>query len=821
MASTNVATLAIQIQSLQVAQASANLNNLSSASGKAERATDGLTSTFGKLLGPLTAAVSVMGALNKLVSVQREFDVLNAGLVTATGSADKAAIAFEALEEFAARTPYGLQQATEGFTKLVNLGLTPSERALTSYGNTASAMGKDLMQLVEAVADATTGEFERLKEFGIKAKQEGDKVSFTFRGVTTTIGKNATEIENYLMALGENEFAGAMEQRAASLDGALSELGDTWDGLFRAINSRDVGGAIEGSVRFAISALEGLTDLIKSGQIDAAIQSQTQQWALWGSDVSRTVDIVWQAFSELYTGLDDDTSKLVAAIIQTFTGMPTNIRALVQVLTVEFASGIDRMIADAQHWKEMIAAIFTDDTLASAMQRHGERIRAIQNARAESITGIMMERDTALNASDAQIGSIGKLGEAYRKLQADKAAANKGTDRLAGFKVGADTKGSASESKEAKDAAKKRADEFKSVVEGLRTEEEAIQDSYLKRRAIIERDTKAESDQRKDLMQRLEKERGESLTKLAEERGSELTKLQESLRSEEQVIQDSYQRRLEIVMANTPDGSAQQADMASRLAKERETALAGLEAQKQAERDKLYASLLTEEEMLRQSYERKRTAILESESVTELERQDLLRRLKTQFDQEMANMEAQRTQQQLSSVGAMFGGMADLAKTFGGEQSKAYKGLFAISKAFSVAQATMSIATGLAKAQELGFPANLAEMARVAATGASVLASVRSSNFSGAYDEGGRIPSGMVGLVGEYGPEFIQGPATVTSRKDTAKMAREAMNGGNSGRGVTMNNTFVLNDQAQVDSFRSSQRQLDSAMSRSLRRSSY
>ena len=35
-------------------------------------------------------------------------------------------------------------------------------------------MGKDLSQMIEAVADATTGEFERLKEFGIKAGKEGD-----------------------------------------------------------------------------------------------------------------------------------------------------------------------------------------------------------------------------------------------------------------------------------------------------------------------------------------------------------------------------------------------------------------------------------------------------------------------------------------------------------------------------------------------------------------------------------------------------------------------------------------------------------------------
>jgi hypothetical protein len=38
------------------------------------------------------------------------------------------------------------------------------------------------------------------------------------------------------------------------------------------------------------------------------------------------------------------------------------------------------------------------------------------------------------------------------------------------------------------------------------------------------------------------------------------------------------------------------------------------------------------------------------------------------------------------------------------------------------------------------------------------------SNFMGGFDSGGNIPSGSFGMVGEYGPEFINGPANVMSR---------------------------------------------------------
>ena len=139
---------------------------------------------------------------------------------------------------------------------------------------------------------------------------------------------------------------------------------------------------------------------------------------------------------------------------------------------------------------------------------------------------------------------------------------------------------------------------------------------------------------------------------------------------------------------------------------------------------------------------------------------------------ELTLRDLQRLQTQLASASALFDGLAGLAKSYAGEQSAAYRALFAISKAFSVAQAAMSIATGLAKAQELGFPANLAEMARVAATGASIISQINGANFAGAYDKGGNIPAGKIGLVGEYGPELIEGPAKVTSRAETAKMLK-------------------------------------------------
>ena len=193
---------------------------------------------FSKLGGNLKRIGGLMATAfvgRQIVDTITKFEKLEASLKTITGSAENAKTAFSFIQEFASTTPFQLEEVTEAFIKLKALGLTPSAEALTSYGNTATAMGKSLNQMIEAVADAATGEFERLKEFGIKSKSQGDQVTFTFQGISTTVGKNAAEIEGYLQDIGDVQFAGAMAEQAGTLNVALSNMGDSFSKLIKAI----------------------------------------------------------------------------------------------------------------------------------------------------------------------------------------------------------------------------------------------------------------------------------------------------------------------------------------------------------------------------------------------------------------------------------------------------------------------------------------------------------------------------------------------------------------------------------------------------------
>lgn len=247
-----------------------NTSKLIDGERKATASMNKLGSTANKVAAAVTAAfagITLAAFADKLVKVQRQFDILNAGLITATGSVDNAAAAFETLQKFAATTPYSIDQAVTAFTRLTNLGLDPGIKSLTAYGNTASAMGKDLMQMVEAVADASTGEFERLKEFGIRASKEGDKVSLTFKGVTETVKFSAENIQKYLLNLAETNFAGAMDQRAKTLDGAISNLADSWDQLFLTVSKSGVGEEIARGVRLATTAINELEKSVEQGRL--------------------------------------------------------------------------------------------------------------------------------------------------------------------------------------------------------------------------------------------------------------------------------------------------------------------------------------------------------------------------------------------------------------------------------------------------------------------------------------------------------------------------------------------------------------------------
>ena len=396
---------------------------------RAERSVDKSVKNIVGSLSRIAGGVSIGLLVNQLIKVQREFDKLNAAVLTSTGSVEKAGVAFKALERFAAETPFALEQSVTAFTKLVNFGLTPSERALRSFGDTSAALGKDLEQMIEAVADAATGEFERLKEFGIKSKNQGDTIAFTFRGMTTTVKNSAADIEEFLIKLGENNFAGAMANRMATLDGAISNMEDSWAGLLRTVSAQGPGTIINETVRTATAAIQELITLLQSGQLSGVMDTIANAWRRSFSDIGAMVSNLTTFILGEFKAIESEGRSVPELISDAFFNFPANIKAAIQIATVEIAAFVDKAKAFAKQINIDL------NPFSGGVGTLEADLKQIDTVLKSTTTSILKTRDQSIKKTNEEREAVTRLRLEFDKKTKAEKEATEGTDVLAQFKV--------------------------------------------------------------------------------------------------------------------------------------------------------------------------------------------------------------------------------------------------------------------------------------------------------------------------------------------------------------------------------------------------
>ena len=232
MAST-VDTLIVEIKA-ETAKLRKGLDQVNQKLDKTNQKAKSSTSAF-KSLAKVFAVIGFAKIGKDIVNTSRQFEDLEATLKAITGSAEGAALSMDMVREFTKGTTFQLQNVSSAFTTLLNAGIAPTSDTLKDFGNLAAAFGKDITQIAQATFNATTGETEMLKQFGIKAKLEGDKISMIFREQETVIGRNSTEIVGYLRNIAQENFDTALEERLNTVSGVFSNLLDGVAELFNAI----------------------------------------------------------------------------------------------------------------------------------------------------------------------------------------------------------------------------------------------------------------------------------------------------------------------------------------------------------------------------------------------------------------------------------------------------------------------------------------------------------------------------------------------------------------------------------------------------------
>lgn len=280
--------------------------NLEEAGKKGEKSLSGLAS-FAKKVGlALTAAFSITAILSigkNVLDVTSSFQKFEAVLTNTLGSKSAAKKALNDITDFAAKTPFGVEELTGSFVKLANQGFRPTIDQLRQLGDLAASQGKSFDQLTEGMLDAQTGEFERLKEFGIIASKQGDKVTFSFKGVETQVKFSNEAIRNYILSLGDLEgVSGGMEGTSKTLGGQLNNLTDSLGQLYNTLGD-NVSPQLSYFIELLDTAIKKVREFIESD-----FQKSQREYNEEASKLLET----YKGFSKLQ--ITDTISKLKAEI---------------------------------------------------------------------------------------------------------------------------------------------------------------------------------------------------------------------------------------------------------------------------------------------------------------------------------------------------------------------------------------------------------------------------------------------------------------------------------------------------------------------------
>ncbi|MCY9666705.1 hypothetical protein M5X11_17520 [Paenibacillus alginolyticus] len=280
-----------------IREATRNTNSFRDGMAAATRSATGLTSAVGAAAVALGGMVAAKKGFDWLVGANADMETYQNTLTVVMGSAEEATKTLAWANKFATQTPFEIPQIVEATTKMASYGIS-AQKTLGVVGDMASVMGKDLMQAVEAVADAQTGEVERLKEFGItkgmiqeQAKLLGSNPIDSKGSITDMQGFNAA-----LFSLMEKRFQGGMAMQAKSFKGMLSNASDFMGSLGRNLGKP----LFDRSKKQLEGFLNTLNQLQNDGSIDHFIGKVHKVGAVVGNEMAYAGKVLRAAFRGMW-----------------------------------------------------------------------------------------------------------------------------------------------------------------------------------------------------------------------------------------------------------------------------------------------------------------------------------------------------------------------------------------------------------------------------------------------------------------------------------------------------------------------------------------
>lgn len=707
----------------------------------------------GALAGVITGAF-----LTGVANVTKGNEKIIASFNAITDDSVQARIAFEEFNGLSRNMTQSFDEITRSVLTLGKTGIKPTTDMISRLGAIADGTGKSLMTVTESVSNAILGELGGLKQLGIVAVKEGNKLRVTFKDNSQLIENNAESIKGYIQGIAKSDFAGLTEQQMNGLTGAFKRIDDAWSDLLFSFGDSGLGDVVKEGVLLAVDLLDRLSKFINENDWFSAITSDLATtlknfrkdvglmvkyytasnshivedsdslWSVVGgytstyfnnffsllklgtSYVIASLDSMRIAFSKGFSLIFDITKTAVSSMFKLFSGLGDGLAGFItDIMTGNFTGITDRM----------------SDAVAKGFKSGANEIKTIGGSVSAYIDDIL-EPFTAVDLMTKDLTKEALENEKKRDEEAKKRAeARKKWSELIDrpLAISGSTEGSGSKKSTEKDTWSKY---YAKLVQDSRkhlSDAQKLEADYFDKLAELERiynENKIVS----------EEEKNDALLLLAQDYHNKRAELEASAK--------------EFLASLDPV-----AEELSAIENENTEKLAILE---QYHND----ALISEEEYL-----------------------VALNKLQEKYSGEKAKAETKQRAIALESMTAPYNAMSqattsmsdafqDLSEAME-NSGNSYRALFAVQKGFAVASATMdAIQTWMKALNDPGVATwyqRLANYASAVAMTTGILSRLSSVTM---HDTGGHITAGEYGIVGEYGPELVRGPATITSRKDTA-----------------------------------------------------
>lgn len=708
--------------------------------------TKGIGASFKELGGAWKAAVAAIaaGALSGAIAKElMSTEKAVASFIQSTGGIKEARAQFEMLQQAARDTIQPFDALKAASLDLRRNGVEPTAAQLKTFSQIAYGTGQSLETVASAFTGVIRGNYRGLQQLGIKAQDTGATLQLTYKGVTTEIQKNTAALAAYFAEIGQ-ENEGVLEYLQGGLTGAMNQLENAWGDFYRALGESGLGDLIRDMVREAATSLDDITAWINDNRepIKAFFTTITESWDSIVTATKDSVKIIKDTVNDLW-----ESSGLAAA-----TGTNNMIEALSQFFNFARAGFLEVAKWATNTWTAIMGGFqAVGEGIGNWLGggEFGKAYNRVLNQAADQIGKDTENFNGAIKTYHAEISkNLQRLADAnlgYKDLKPGEVFNYRsweqgGAPEPREFGQQTTTAGGKRGGGGRKSAPKPEKDGWPEYYAGL---------------ASIARQGYSD-------IEKLRAEHGDRIAELNKQFAASQSATDAEYLAARKILDDDYLRQYK-------DKQQEARDF-----------LREMKNDEMLDLDNEYREKL---EKLKEYYDQ--GLILETEY------QEGLSDIRKDYDGKRKSAKKQipkEVQEEIDGINDMAGGINNLSSAFGNltqgmsESSTAYKALFALQKSFAVASATMNAFAAWMEALNTKpfIPAGLAAYANAVALTTGILGQLKSVTM---HDKGGSIPAGGLGIVGEYGPEVIAGPANVTSRRKTADLARSAISGGS----VTVN----------------------------------